>query len=156
MAAQDAAAAKVWYPLFLDIEGQRAVVVGGGKVGLRKARGLVEAGAHVYVVSPQFDPGFDDLTLVRIERPYGPGDLDGAALAFAATDDRGVNHQVGSDARTLGIPVNVADAPGECGFIVPARASVDGIQIAISTGGVDPRRAAALRKRIDALLNPGS
>lgn len=154
MAEQDAAAAKVWYPLFLDIEGKRTIVVGGGKVGLRKAQGLMDAGAHVYVVSPHFHPGFEDLTVARIERPYQPGDLEGAHLAFAATNDRTVNHQVSEDARKLGIPANIADAPQECNFIVPARATVDGIQIAISTGGADPRRAAALRKRIDALLNP--
>src|SRR4051812_34999370 len=105
MAEQDAAPAKVWYPLFLDIAGQRVVVVGGGKVGLRKARGLVDAGARVYVVSPQFNAVFEDLAVSRITREYSAGDLTGAQLAFAATDDRAVNRQVGEDARKLGIPV---------------------------------------------------
>jgi precorrin-2 dehydrogenase/sirohydrochlorin ferrochelatase len=145
-------AGKTYYPVYLDIAGRRVVVIGGGRVGLRKARGLVEAGAQVHVISPQFDPGFDDLAVRRSERAYVPGDLGGAILAFAATDSRAVNRQVGDDAKALGIPVNVADSPEECEFIVPARAVIEGVQIAISTGGTDPRRAAEVRKRIEALL----
>ncbi len=131
------------------------VVVGGGKVGLRKARGLLEAGAQVVVVSPKFDSNFDDLAVEKIERAYLRTDLEAAQLAFAATNDREVNRQVGEDARALKIPVNVADSLEECGFIVPARSSIDGVQIAISTGGADPSRAAALRRRIEELLSSG-
>ncbi len=141
-----------YYPVFLKIEGARVVVVGGGAVGLRKARGVVEAGARVTVVSPVFHPDFDDLAVARIEREYRPDDLQGALLVFAATDQREVNRQVAEHAGTLGIPVNVADAPDECRFIVPARANVEGVQIAVSTGGVDPGTAARVRRRIEQLL----
>lgn len=148
-------ASPLFYPVFLRLEGRRAVVVGGGKVGLRKARGLLEAGAHVAVVAPRFDAGFDQLDFEKIERHYLRTDLEGADLAFAATDNRDVNRQVGEDARALRIPVNVADSMEECQFIVPARLSIDGIQVAISTGGADPARAAALRRRIEELLSSG-
>lgn len=140
------------YPIFLDIKGKLAVVVGGGKVGLRKARRLVAAGARVRVVSPRFDAGFAELDVERVEREYREGDLAGAVLVFAATDCRTVNRAVGEHARAMGVQANVADAPEECGFIVPAVAEADGLQVAISTGGADPRRAARARRAVEAAL----
>lgn len=147
-------ATRVFYPVFLDIAGKQAIVVGAGKVGLRKARGLVEAGARVRVISPAFDPAFDELPVERVIREYRSGDLDGVFLAFAATNQRAVNRQIFEHASALGIPVNVADAPAECAFIVPARLHAGDIQIAISTGGVDPRAAAAARRKIEKCLAP--
>lgn len=148
-------AAKAYYPLFLDIEGRRVVVVGAGKIGFRKARGLVEAGARVVVIAPEFDPRFENLEVERVSRGYSEGDLTGAMLVFAATDNRDVNRRVGEAARALGIPVNVADAPVECAFVVPARAVVDGIHVAVSTGGTDPARAARVRSEIEMFLKEG-
>jgi siroheme synthase-like protein len=139
---------KRYYPIFLDLEGKPVVVVGGGKVGLRKAKGLVEAGARVTVVAPHQDAEFDALPVERIGREYRGADLDGMELAFAATDERRVNHQIAEDAKHRGIPVNVADDPGECDFIVPARIARGAVQVAVSTGGTDPARAARLRAKI--------
>ncbi len=139
---------KAWYPIFLDIAGRRAVVVGGGKIALRKTQGLVEAGAQVTVVSPSFVGEFDHLPVHCIQREFDDRDLDGATLAFAATNVRAVNRRVGEIARNLGIPANIADSPEECAFIVPARIHHDGVQIAISTGGQSPARAALLRKKL--------
>jgi siroheme synthase-like protein len=138
-----------YYPIFLDIAGKPVVVVGAGKVALRKTRGLVEAGARVTVVAPRAEPGFAELDVVIQRRAFRSSDVRGAVLAFAATDDRRVNHRVALAAGRLGIPVNVADAPGECAFIVPARIRRGNLQIAISTGGESPRLAAALRRKIE-------
>src|SRR6476469_4414623 len=113
-------AGKLWYPMFFDMEGHRAVVIGGGKVALRKVRGLLEAGARVTVIAPRFHPDFDALPVDRIEREFQDQDAGGAALLFAATDHRDVNQRIGELARLRGIPANIADAPDECGFIVPA------------------------------------
>lgn len=135
-----------FYPVFLNLEGRRVAIVGGGPVAVRKARGVLEAGAQVTLISPELS------TKLRVEwkrRRYRQGDLEGAALVFAATDDRAVNAKVGRDATALGIPVNVADAPGECAFIVPARIRKNGFHLAISTDGRDPRRTAALRKKLE-------
>lgn len=136
----------------MDVEGQLAVVVGGGKVALRKTRGLLEAGALVTVVSPQFKPEFDTLNIQRIEREFADEDVNGARLLFAATNIREVNHRVYECGRMLGIPVNIADAPEECGFIVPARIRENGLLIAISTGGTDPARAASVRVKLEECL----
>ena len=140
------------YPIFLDLRGRPVLVVGAGPVGLRKARGLVEAGASVTVVAPVWLAEFDALPIRRIERRFRAADLDGAALVFAATGDRAVNRRIGAAARRRGIFANIADAAGECDFIVPARLERDGIQIAVSTGGRSPRLAAELRQKLESVL----
>ena len=120
---------------------------------MRKIRALVDAGARVTVVSPE---ALSDLGGVAVDwkrRPYMRGDLQGAFLAYAATDDRNVNAAVAEEARELGIPVNVADSPAECDFIVPARLQLDDLHIAVSTGGTKPGRAAAIRDRIREFLS---
>lgn len=116
----------------------------------RKAAGLAEAGARVRIIAPALAAG---LRAHRIERRrYRTGDLRGAVLAFAATNDREVNHAVAGEARRRRIPVNVADSFEECTFIVPARVVLGNLQIAVSTGGVSPRLAKELRRRLEAEL----
>jgi siroheme synthase-like protein len=138
-----------YYPIFLDLRSKPVLVVGGGKVAHRKVKGLLESNARVTVVAPAISKELRVLSQVTlIEREYESTDCRGCALVFAATDKRDVNAQIARDATSLGIPANVADAPEECGFIVPARISEGGIQIAVSTGGTDPRRAVAIRNRI--------
>ena len=146
-------AARRFYPIFLDVADRRAVVVGGGKVAYRKAAALLEAGASVTAVAPEFDERLRTLSVERIEREYREGDLEGAILAFAATNQRAVNAQVAREAKADGIPVNVADAPGECDFIVPARIRRGGIQVAISTSGANPSLAASIRGAVEKLLD---
>jgi siroheme synthase-like protein len=137
-----------YYPIFLDLRAKPVLVVGGGKVALRKAKGLLEAGARVTIIAPDV---LDDLRAQSADvllRKYQGGDCAGHTLVFAATSSREVNAQIAREAAALGIPSNVADAPEECGFIVPARFTEGDVQIAVSTGGRDPRRAVAIRDRI--------
>lgn len=128
------------------------LVVGGGKVALRKARGLVDAGARVTVVAPRAQPSFDALPVRRLPRRFRVSDLAGAALVFAATDARSVNLRIGEAARKRGILANIADSAAECDFVVPARLERGGIQIAIATGGRKPRLSAELRKKLEQIL----
>lgn len=147
--------ARVYYPIFLDLTGRPVLVAGAGKVALRKTRGLVEAGARVTVVAPAFRPEFESMPVRRIRRGFRPSDLSGMSLAFTATDDREVNRRVAREAKRRGVPVNVADAPAECDFLVPARVRKGNLQIAVSTGGQSPRLAAALRRKLSSsLLTP--
>jgi len=139
-------ASMAFYPIFLNVSGKRAVVVGGGPVAVRKAKGLLEAGARVVVIAPDLAA---ELPVEWRKRRYRTGDLKGAALAFAATNDRAVNARVRSEANSLGIPVNVADAPEECDFLVPARIRKNGFHVAISTDGRDPAAAAKLRRKLE-------
>ena len=141
-----------YYPIFLDLKDRPVLVVGAGKVALRKARGLVEAGARVTVVAPEWEPEFEDLPVRRIARRFRASDLGGVQLVFAATDDRLTNHRVGVAAKGRGIFANIADSATECDFIVPARVQRGAVQIAVSTGGESPRLSAELRRKLEEVL----
>jgi precorrin-2 dehydrogenase/sirohydrochlorin ferrochelatase len=140
------------YPILLNIEGRLCVVVGGGTVGLRKVRGLLEAGARVRLIdpAPAAVPGGAEL----LRRPYRDGDLDGAALAFAASGERRVNAAVAAEARCRGIPVNVADVPEEGGFTLPALLPRGALTVAVATGGESPALAAVLAERLGEAFGP--
>jgi cobalt-precorrin 5A hydrolase/precorrin-3B C17-methyltransferase len=148
------------YPVTLINPGDlSAVVIGGGAVGERKVRGLLNAGIPVHLVSPTATPhlaAWADAGLIMwIRREYEPGDLAGAWLAFAATDRRDVNAQIARDAAAAGILCNVADAPEEGSFHVPAVHRSGGITIAVSSGGAAPARAVALRNALAQWLGEG-
>jgi cobalt-precorrin 5A hydrolase/precorrin-3B C17-methyltransferase len=141
------------YPLFLNqIAEARAVVVGGGQVGERKVTGLLAAAARVCLVSPTATARLQSLAEAReiewLARPYQSGDLAGALLVFAATDQRQVNAQIAQEAKAARILCNVADAPAEGDFHVPAVLRTDDLVIAVGTGGEQPRRARLVRDLI--------
>jgi cobalt-precorrin 5A hydrolase/precorrin-3B C17-methyltransferase len=141
------------YPIYLHQNPPLlAVVVGGGAVGQRKVMGLLAAGAQVRLVSPAATPYLQELAAAgQIEwlpRPYQTGDLSSALLAFAATNQRTVNAQVALDAHSARILCNVADAPHEGNFHVPAVHRQDDLVIAVSTGGRSPTRARRVRDLI--------
>ena len=143
-----------FFPIFMDIAGRRVVVVGGGKVAARRVKTLLTCGAGVTVISPSFNPIFEELDFMAVERlsrSYAKGDLQGSILAVAATNDRNVNREVGREAKELGIPVSVADAPEECAFLFPALVEKDGIAAAISTGGSSPSLCRRLADRLRAV-----
>ena len=140
-----------FFPLFTDISGRRVCVFGGGKVAARRVKTLLTCGAQVTVISPSFHPTFgesDFMPVERLTRPYAKSDLKGAFLAVAATDDRSVNREIGLEARKLGIPVSVADAPEECTFFFPSLVEWDGIAAAVSTGGRSPSLCRRLADRL--------
>jgi len=143
------------YPIVLDLAGRRAVVVGGGRVALRKARALAEAGARVTAVAPEFLPEFADEAGVEcIEAPYTGEHLEGAVLAVAATDDPAVNRRVADDARAAHVLVNVVDVPEECDFIVPAQVRRGDLMVTITTGGAAPSLSRRLRERLEGEFGP--
>lgn len=145
---------KRYYMACLDLEGRRALVVGGGRVGLEKARGLLECNARVAVVAPRAEPELLELPVEWTEGAYAGSQLDGAWLAIAATPDRAVNRRVFEDASARGVFCNVADDPELCTLILPAVHRVDPIAIAVSTGGASPALAQRLRREIAALVGP--
>lgn len=140
------------YPVFLDLKDRPVLVVGAGKVALRKTRGLLESGARVTVVAPEWEAEFEELPLRLIRRRFRASDLTNIFLVFAATDDRLTNHRIGIAAKGKGLFANIADSAEECGFVVPARVNRGEVQIAISTGGDNPRLSAELRRKLDEIL----
>jgi uroporphyrin-III C-methyltransferase/precorrin-2 dehydrogenase/sirohydrochlorin ferrochelatase len=121
--------------LFFDLLGRKVVVVGEGPAADRRAALARAAGADVHQL--------DGIVAA---------DLHGAAAVFVATGD--VEHDTVAQrlARSVGVPVNVADRPGLCDFILPAIVDRDDVVVAISTGGASPTLAASLRARIEAVL----
>ncbi len=128
-----------YFPLLLDLDGRRVVVIGGGAVAERKVRSALECGALVTVVAPELTPGLAELAaeglLAHEARPYRTGDLDGARLAFVAVDDAEVSASAAKDALGASVLVNVVDRPEHCGFIVPSVLRRGKLAIAVSTEG---------------------
>lgn len=134
------------FPLFLDLAGRRAVVLGGGTVGLRRAEALAQFGAEVTVIAPRL---VRELPGVRhLARRYQAGDLAGAFLAVAATDDPAVNAAAGREAQERGVLFNRSDCPEACGFFFPAICEGGGLTAGVVGDGSDHRRTAAAAKRI--------
>ncbi len=140
------------YPIFLNLKDRPVLVVGAGRVALRKTRGLLEAGARVTVVAPEAEPEFEELPVAMVRRCFRASDLADILLVFAATNDRLTNHRIAIAAKGKGIFANIADSAEECDFVVPARIQRDELQIAVSTGGKDPRLSAELRRKLESLL----
>ncbi len=140
-------------PIFLQIEGRRCLVVGGGEVAARKIAPLLEAGASVTVITPEVSSGISELAqagcLSLVLRHYCTGDMQGFQLVYAATDDRDLQRRLSDEARALNILINVADAPQLCSFIAPSVVRRGRLQVAISTGGASPALARLLRERIE-------
>lgn len=142
-----------YYPIFLDIEKRRCLVVGGGEVAQRKVESLLQCDARVTVVSPRLTEALTDLKesgAIEVHlRTYRDGDTNGAALVIAATDDNGVNMNVSREATIAGIPVNVVDDPDKSTFIVPSLFKRGSVSIAVSTGGKSPALARRMRVELE-------
>lgn len=141
-----------YYPIFLNIQGKRAVIVGGGRVAERKTLALLKAGASVTVVSPDITKPLQRLKrkglITHIKREYRKRDIKDAFIVIAATSSTETNLKVNTDARNL---VNVVDTPSLCNFIVPSIVKCGHLTIAISTEGHSPAVAKAIRKELEKL-----
>jgi uroporphyrin-III C-methyltransferase/precorrin-2 dehydrogenase/sirohydrochlorin ferrochelatase len=146
-------------PIFLDIRGQPCLVVGGGEVAARKSALLLRAGARVTVLAPKLSAAFDaDLAAARIAHRaarFRDEDLDGVAVAIAATSDDAVNRSVAAAAKARRIPVNVVDQPALCSFILPSIIERTPLVVAVSSGGASPVLARLLRARLESLIPAG-
>jgi siroheme synthase-like protein len=136
-------------PLVLAGASVEALVVGAGRVALRRTQTLLEAGAGVRVVAPDIASGFSDLvarrhTVTVIRGEYTADCIGNAHLVIAATGDATVNARVASDALARRRLVNVVDAPELGNTVMPAVHRTEDLVIAVSAGGA-PRVAAKLR-----------
>ena len=125
-----------YFPFFAEISGKRVLIVGNGPVANRKRNALLPFGAEVTV----------------LDRPFAPGDLEGADLVIAATDDRPLNRAICRQCRERGIPVNSATSRTDSTFLFPALVRRGTACVGISTGGENPAAAAYLRGFLEGCL----
>ena len=138
----------LFFPMFVDLSMKRALVVGAGRIAARRAGVLMDFCGEVVVVGPKVHPDLESLagsgrvTLHR--RAFEPGDLEGAGLVVAATNDAALNAHIAEMCRARGVPVNVASDRALCDFYFPG-VVIDGeAVIGVTAGGGDHRRAKAL------------
>ena len=140
------------FSIELNLEGRNVLVVGGGRIALRKVKTLLPTGARITVVAPQFDPEFEMLNknvVILKNRPYEPLDLRSVFMVFICTDQPAVNAQVSNDARARRILVNNACDYLDGDFIVPARMDFgENIAVTVSTQGRAPSLAKKLKQKI--------
>lgn len=145
-----------YLPIFMNVKGRPCLVVGGGDVAFRKASVLVDAGATVKAVAPEFSTAFTgQQSIERIVERFRPGHLEGAILVIAATDDGAVNREVSRLARESNIPVNVVDNPDLCTFIMPSILDRSPLMVAFSSGGASPVLARMLRGKLETMIPQG-
>jgi len=141
------------YPIFLQLEGKIALVVGGGKVAQRKVETLLRCGASIHIISKVLTDKLKRLINSSDVRFLGEEMrdefLDNAFIVIAATDDKKLNSEVSLSARNRGLLVNAVDQPADCNFIVPSIVRKGDLSIAISTSGKSPALAKRIRKELD-------
>jgi siroheme synthase-like protein len=144
------------YIACLNLKGRRALVVGGGPIGLEKAEGLLTCGAAVHVVAPEVGPPLEQLAadgkVTWSRREYETHDLDGCLMAIACTDDTDTNIRVYEEAEARSMLVNIVDVPPLCNFILPAVVRTGPIAVAISTRGASPALAKRMKREVAAMF----
>jgi precorrin-2 dehydrogenase/sirohydrochlorin ferrochelatase len=143
------------YPIFLNVENKLAVIIGGGEVAYRKLNDLFDSGAKIKVIAPVIHKDIIDLqtknpgSIKIVQRGYRYGDIKGAYIVFAASDNPEINKAIFLEAEKKRIPVNSADDPANCSFIVPSMARKGDFILAVSTSGDSPAMAARLRRSLE-------
>jgi len=140
------------YPIFLKLENEHVLVVGGGKVAEQKVKGLLEVNAKVTVIAPHVTPrieayAYENKLAVKF-REYQQGDVDKFLLVFAATNNPNVHQDIFADATSRNIPVNVVDVPDLCNFYLASIFHNGELKVAVSTNGKSPALGKIIRDRI--------
>jgi precorrin-2 dehydrogenase/sirohydrochlorin ferrochelatase/precorrin-6A/cobalt-precorrin-6A reductase len=148
-----------WFPVFLDLSGKRILVVGGGKIALRRVRTLLKFDCSLTILTETLCGELRELvegnrdSIDLYERQYTPGDCGaGADFVLALTDKREVNRMVAEEAREKGIPVSVADYQGDSTFYFPAVVSSGGLVIGLSSGGENHRLVKEAAEKVRGLF----
>lgn len=141
------------FPIFLALKGERALVVGGNSLATRKAALIAKSGTAITVIADEFSDAMralalDNAQITLSSVAFKPQCLQGVSLVLAATEDDALNRRVYAAAKARGLPVNVADQPEMCSYILPAIVDRAPVIVAVSTGGRSP----VLARYVKALL----
>jgi precorrin-2 dehydrogenase/sirohydrochlorin ferrochelatase len=141
------------YPIFLNLESKRIVVIGGGSVAARKVLSLLDTQARIVVVAEQIDEALKsrckNTDIEFVQAKYSKEYLAGATIVFAATSDKKVNEQIYKDCQLVEALCNVTDEPQLCDFFVPAVVKRGDLQIAVCTEGYSPAYAGHIRQKLE-------
>jgi precorrin-2 dehydrogenase / sirohydrochlorin ferrochelatase len=136
------------YPAMLRLKGKKVVIVGGGKIALRKAKGFTDTGATMTIISPQIVEGFHELPYVTwIQKKFESEDIKEAHLIFAATNDKEVNRFVKECANEFQW-VDVVSEQEESSFHVPAVVRRGKLTLTVSTSGASPILAKEIKQQL--------
>ncbi len=142
-----------YYPMFVSLEKRVCLVVGGGPVGERKVRGLLQYGAAIRLVAEELTPWLQDQcdkgTVLLVGKTYTKGYLEDVDLVFAATNDFAMNRVIAEDAERRRLWCNMATEPETGSFIVPSMVQRGPLTIAISTGGASPAMAVRIKQQLE-------
>jgi precorrin-2 dehydrogenase/sirohydrochlorin ferrochelatase len=142
----------------LDIQERICLVVGGGQVGTRKVRTLLDCGTRVTLISPEATEELAELArkgrIAWERRDYRDGDQAGAFLVIGATDVETLNRRIQQEAEAAGRLCNIADQPERCNFVLPSIIQQGDLMIAVSTSGKSPAFAKHLRRLLEGQFGP--
>ena len=145
-----------YFPFFMEIKAKKCLVVGGGRVALRKIEKLQPFGVDITVVSPAFCAEIERMEgISRLHRPFIPRDVEGMFFVIGATDDENVNGEISALCREKNIPVNIVDDPEKCTFFFPALVKKGEFVAGFSTGGGSPLAAQYIRKKVEDAVPEG-
>lgn len=143
-----------YFPMFIELQNAPVLVVGGGKVALRKVKKLLPYGADITVVAPKMEKELEELSeVVKIHREFDSSDLLSCpTMVIAATDQKEVNEQIAYRCKEQDIPVNVADDVENCSFLFPSLVKKGKLTAGICTGGSSPTAAIYCKERLQEAL----
>ncbi len=145
------------FPVFLNLRNRRALLIGGNALAARKAALIAKSDARITVLADNFSAAMlalaqENPRLELLTQSFSNEHLNNTALVLAATDDEALNHRVFTAAEARGIPVNVADCPELCSYILPAIVDRAPVIVAVSTGGRSPVLARAVKALLERAL----
>lgn len=143
-----------YFPFFIDIENKKCVIVGGGKVALRKLEKLLSFNPKITVIAPEICDEIKENNKVNIlQRNFADSDIENAFMVISATDDNSLNAHIFELCQKNNILINTVDNKEKCGFIFPALVKRDSLTVGISTSGKSPLYAKFLRKKIESSVD---
>lgn len=144
-----------YFPMYIELKDRPCLVVGGGRIALRKVEVLRDFGASVTVVSPEILPEIKAMKGVScLERGFENADLAGRELVVAATDEKRLNRDIAASCRAAKIPVNAVDQAEDCSFIFPAYLKEGEVVASFSSGGLSPVITQYLKEQLRPVLTP--
>ncbi len=142
-----------YYPAMINIENKNCLVIGGGKVALRKIKSLLDYNVNITVISPKLCSELEDILSQNkinwLKKSYNTIDIKDSNFIFVATNDKSVNKMVYKDAKKKNILVNVVDNSDLCDFIIPSKVKRGDLTISISTNGKSPALAKKIREELE-------